>query len=189
PIEKISDKFLSSILDRMTTVHRELGRAIPVGEFLSVLTSEFEKSLSITLDDASLTDHEETLRRDVLSYYASDEWIEKIRIPPDARVESQGLHKAPGGLIRVIVILDQRNRQIQSAMISGDFFAREPRLLLDMEARLKGSSTHPGRIRWSIHQVLHGHEDSIPGVTADDFTQAVLKALRSLSIMPEKEPS
>lgn len=187
PIEKLSDKFLSSILDRMTTIQRELGHSVSTETFLPILTAEFKKSFSVDLARDTLSAFEEDTVHETLDDYRSDAWVQKIRMPPNARQETQGLHKAPGGLIRAVLVLDQRNRQIQSAMISGDFFATDPRLLLDIEARLKGSSIHPGQIRWHIHQVLRGNETTIPGVTADDFTQAVINALPPAPPDPGKE--
>ncbi|MCD4653778.1 hypothetical protein K8T06_07565, partial [bacterium] len=181
PIEKISDKAITSIRERMTTLNHELDTSVDINKLLPMLAKEFSDSLGIHLEEQPLNKSEKVLFKNALEIYESEEWINKVQMSESARQVLPGLHKAPGGLIRAVLVLDKRNRQIQSVLISGDFHTSEPRLLRNMEAQLKGITVHSGHIRWIIHQVLLGHENAIPDVTSEDFTQAVLNAIQGQS--------
>jgi len=181
PIEKISDKAINSIQERLTTLNHELGKPVEIDEMLKLMTQEFSESLGVEFDEQPLNAAEETILNDVLEYYQSNEWINKVRMPKSARKVLPGIHKSPGGLIRVVLVIDKRNRQIQSVMITGDFMTSEPRLLRNMEAALKGITVHPGHIRWIIHNIMRDKESAIPNVTAEDFTQAILQAIQKQS--------
>ncbi|MBN1297126.1 lipoate--protein ligase family protein [bacterium] len=178
PIQKISDKALASIMDRITTLRRERQGAVDTELLIERIIREFECRLGVEIRENALTEWEYQLFSQRRAYYASSEWIDTVQMPPGTRPVLHGIHKAPGGMVRSVLVVDQRSRHIQSALITGDFFAADPRVLLDMEARLKGVSIDPGKIRWLIHQAFTGYEQTIPEVTADDFVQSVLNALQ-----------
>lgn len=177
PIEKISDKALNSIRERMTTVNHELGKPVDMNAFLEKITDSFSRALKIDFHPGSLTAVEEEIYASALPRYQSQEWIHKVRMPESARQVLTGNHKAPGGLVRAVIVKDKRNQQIQSLMISGDFFTSKPEVLREIEARVKGVHANINRIRWIISQIFHPHTDCFPDVAAEDFVQAIAKAL------------
>lgn len=75
--EKISDKFIASVYERVTTVERELGRKPSFEEVREAMSKGFEESLDVKLAEAKLTDDEIKLAQELRPKYASQEWLRK----------------------------------------------------------------------------------------------------------------
>ncbi len=75
--EKISDKFIASVYERVTTVERELGQKPSFEEVREAMNEGFSKSLGVELVENKLTDREVELAQDLRSRYASEEWLRK----------------------------------------------------------------------------------------------------------------
>jgi lipoate-protein ligase A len=75
--EKISDKFISSIYERVTTVEREIGRKPAFEEVREAMLTGFEDSLGIELHEDELTGEELELAANLRPKYVSDEWLRK----------------------------------------------------------------------------------------------------------------
>ena len=75
--EKISDKFIASVFERVTTVERELGRKPSFEEVREAMIKGFGKSLDIELVENKLTNREVKLAQDLRPKYASEEWLRK----------------------------------------------------------------------------------------------------------------
>ncbi len=73
--EKISDKQIKAVEERVTTIKKELGRVVPFEEVASALRSGFERTLDISLVDQPLTDRETNLAHELReAKFKSDEW-------------------------------------------------------------------------------------------------------------------
>jgi lipoate-protein ligase A len=75
--EKISDKFIASVFERVTTVERELGRRPSFDEVREAMIKGFEKSFSVRLSDGELTAGELELANELKPKYSSEEWLRK----------------------------------------------------------------------------------------------------------------
>ena len=75
--EKISDKFIASVFERVTTVELELGRKPSFEEVREAMSKGFSESLGVELVSGGLTDEELELAQNLRSKYASDEWLRK----------------------------------------------------------------------------------------------------------------
>jgi len=75
--EKISDKFIASVYERVTTVEREIGRKPTFEEVREAMIAGFEDSLNVKLHEGGLTDEELELTKKLRPKYASDEWLRK----------------------------------------------------------------------------------------------------------------
>jgi len=75
--EKISDKFIASVFERVTTVERELGRKPSFEEVREAMSRGFEKSLDVKLSEGELTSDELELAAELEPKYASDKWLRK----------------------------------------------------------------------------------------------------------------
>jgi len=75
--EKISDKFITSVFERVTTVERELGRKPSFEEVREAMSRGFEKSLDVKLSKGELTSDELKLADELKPKYASDKWLRK----------------------------------------------------------------------------------------------------------------
>jgi lipoate-protein ligase A len=75
--EKISDKFISSVYERVTTVAIELGRKPGFDEVRGAMIDGFAGALGVTLVEGELTQEELELAGVLKSKYASNEWLKK----------------------------------------------------------------------------------------------------------------
>lgn len=73
--EKISDKQIKAVEERVTTIQKELGRNVPFEEVASALRRGFERTLDISLVDQPLTEREINLAQELKeTKFKSDEW-------------------------------------------------------------------------------------------------------------------
>jgi len=78
PQEKIEDKKISSVRERITTLHRECGREVSVEELKRALIKGFEEAFGIKLIKGEMTNLEWNLAKKLLQErYATKEWIFK----------------------------------------------------------------------------------------------------------------
>ncbi len=112
---KFADKSVKTIYDRVTSLNRELGRAVPVEEVMDRLAQHIAESLNVTLVPGELTDEERALAEQLWrEKYATDAWTYGER-----RVYSlQQATKTPLGIIQLA--LDVEEGVLRAAHISGD---------------------------------------------------------------------
>ncbi|MEM3420741.1 MAG: lipoate--protein ligase family protein [Candidatus Hadarchaeum sp.] len=75
--EKISDKFISSVFERVTTVERELGKRPSFEQVRKVMTEGFETALNVELSEEEMEKAELDLAAELRPKYASQEWLRK----------------------------------------------------------------------------------------------------------------
>jgi len=75
--EKISDKFITSVFERVTTVERELGRKPSFEEVRAAMVGGFADALGVELVEGELSREEFELAAELRSKYASQEWLRK----------------------------------------------------------------------------------------------------------------
>ena len=84
----------------------------------------------------------------------------------------EGSFKAEKGLIKVNVHV--REKLIESIQISGDFFLYPEDSLWELEKELQGTRAQKEHILDTVQKFLRDKHILTPGVTAEDFTQAIL---------------
>jgi len=177
PTEKLKDKELSSVKERVTCLAWELDAVPPLAQIKDALAAGFAEVLSVRFEPAPLSPFEEELLAQRLPFFRSEEWVYGVRRPLTQRGELRALYKSRGGLIRASLGVDPCTRRIREAFITGDFFAYPRRAILDLEARLKGAPTDIEVVR-SIVEAFFATEDiQIPGVTAADVVHTLREAL------------
>jgi lipoate-protein ligase A len=176
PAEKLRDKEIDSLMERMTYVKRELGFAPPMAAIKGAIVKGFETTLDAEFVTSGLTPWEEQYLEQHIDRFRSPEWVYKISRPEHDDCLLHSTYKAPGGLIRVSAQVDDVRNIIEAIVITGDFFAYPKRTIYDLEARLK-------RCRCDAVEAVVGgffsdSKPTIPGVTPDDFIAAIEEALR-----------
>ena len=177
PTEKLKDKEIDSVKERVTCLRWILGHVPGTDEVKAALVEGFSQALGIHFEPGGLTPAEEALLVERLPYFQSDEWVYGPRRSLSHSNELRALYKCPGGLIRVALVVDQNGRRIQSALITGDFFAYPRRAIFDLEAALKHAPAERGAIERSVRAFFREHEVQIPGITPDDLLYTIFQAL------------
>jgi lipoate-protein ligase A len=177
PDAKFRDKVFKSLYENLTTLKRELGQ-IPTWESMThTLMRNFESvlgSLSPAPLPATVYDQVAKLART----HTSEEWLlkpgkrlrdgRKVGIATGVDV-IQRMHKAPGGLIRAT--LEVQEGRILAIGLSGDFFFYPADKLADLEQILLGVELAEAQA--TIERFYRDHDIQSPGVTPQDLAVAL----------------
>jgi len=181
PTEKLKDKEIESARERVTCIKRELGRVPELSVLKGAIIDGFKEVFGGEFIEGGLTDWEQGFLDENLGYYGSEDWIYKVRRPlKDAR-QLYSVYKAPGGIIRTSLRLDDKFQTIKYIMITGDFFAYPNKTVLDLEAALKNCKVK--RMAGTIKRFFEDRQPELPGMTSDDFVNAVESALKKRDLL------
>ena len=172
PFEKLADKAVASVAERMTTVRRELGFPIPVDAVRRRVQEGYAETFGVTWMSTPLSPQElvaiaELERRK----YLTSEWVDQRGIPPE--VGGEGRVKTAGGLIEAHVNL--RGSVITACCITGDFFAAEGQVAR-LERRLRRVAAEPQALHLAMAE-LSAEGWGLDGVPAEGVAEAVLAAV------------
>ncbi|RLE98601.1 MAG: lipoate--protein ligase family protein [Thermoprotei archaeon] len=92
----------------------------------------------------------------------------------------EAVKKARKGLIRVKIVVDERSRRIADVRITGDFFMYPEDALWKLEDELRGAALDASEVTAKVRRALEGVR--LVGSTPEDFTEAVLAALRGAGV-------
>lgn len=180
PTEKLKDKEVASVRERVTCLAWELGHTPSLSHIKAALAAGFAETLGVEFVPGPLTEVEEHLLAEKLPRFRSEAWVYGLRRPLADRRELRALYKAPGGLIRVSLAVDMPARRIRMALLTGDFFAYPQRAVFDLEAQLKDASAEPEAVRHIVEDFFAARDVYMPGVTPDDVVHTLHEALAKL---------
>jgi len=183
PVEKLKDKEVESVKERVTCLAWELDTVPPLAEIKAALAAGFAEVLDVRFEPGPLTTFEENLLAERLPHFQSEEWIYGVRRPLARRDTLRALYKSPGGLIRVSLLVNAQARRIREAFITGDFFAYPRRAILDLEARLKGVRAEAAAVREVVEDFFATEPIEIPGVTPGDVVRTLREALDKMTYL------
>ena len=181
PTEKLKDKEVGSARERVTCLKWELGRSPALTKIKKAILEGFKDVLDCEFEAGPLTLSEQEAFDEDLAYYQSDEWVHKVRRPLQDERQLYAIHKAPGGIIRVSLLLDDERDVIKYILITGDFFAYPNRAILDLEAALKDCKVR--RMPKVVKDFFEEQGSELPGVEPDDFIMTIEAALRKRDLM------
>jgi lipoate-protein ligase A len=176
PSEKFRDKMVSSLKDYMTTVKRELGEGAPSREEAArQLVEAFAEVLGervvpdrLTPQESARLQHYADLLFDPHFVYRREGYLQPgVKIREGVRL-LEGVHKAPGGLIRVV--WREAEGIIDDIVIGGDFFVEPADALAQLEDTIRGQGADLGAIAAMVTEAWRNLD--VPGVSAEDMVQA-----------------
>lgn len=177
PVEKLGDKAAKTFRERVTTMSAELGRVPDHADIKTAVLDGLRISFGYEFNHGELTAAELALYEQVLPQFRSEEWIFGKNGGVMATVDAFAAHKAPGGLIRVHVRLDDKINRIRQIIITGDFFAYPRRTVNDLENALKNTAADGDSVAAAINAFFREHRPDIPGVSAQHVIAAVEAAI------------
>ena len=183
PTEKLQDKEIESVKERVTCLKWEMGRLPSLPEIKSSLARGFGETFGVTFLHQPLTGEEQNHLGKKLEYFSSPEHIFKVREPLPRRKTVTSIMKAPGGLIRISIAIDSKTRVIQQMLITGDFFAYPKRAVFDLESLFKNSKAAPTHIEEIIQSFFKEKKPIIPGVREDHLIRAVREAVQKMDLL------
>jgi len=182
PIKKLEDKQVQSFRQRVTSLREVLGYVPDLQIIKKTLLDGFSEMFGVPFAAGHLSDKESILFDQETTRFQSEEWIHGGRVPAQDSALKISDYKAPGGLIRIAVRLDQNRKRIKSAFITGDFFAYPERIILDLEAFLRNSSSVNSDVFENVRLFFKTQSIQIPGVNADHMSEALCQAISSTAL-------
>ncbi len=184
PTEKLQDKEIQSVKDRVTCLKWELGRTPLLSNIKDAIVKGFQESLGVQFNPKPLTPEEEYLLKEKLPHFSSPAHIFKVRDSLPRRKTLTSILKAPGGLIRVSIALDTKTQVINQILFTGDFFAYPKRAIFDLESLLKNSKASPSNIEEIIRNFFSTEKPQILGVREEHFIQVLKEAIQKVDLLP-----
>jgi lipoate-protein ligase A len=141
PRAKLAKHELDSAEQRVVTLRELLGENTPeLAEIQAALVAAFCEHLGLAPAPGTISAAErreaEILHREEIG---TEEFVTGIEEPPRARGDLAGERVCPGGTIRSYLRLEgPAQNRIRGALITGDFFITPPRVIFDLESRLRG---------------------------------------------------
>ncbi|MBN1954984.1 MAG: lipoate--protein ligase family protein [Anaerolineae bacterium] len=177
PDEKFRDKVYKTIYENLSTIKREVADVPPTEDLWTLMADKFAALLG-PMEEQRTVDAAWRAKADELApQFLSDEWLLRRGRPGAGRTVKvregvevrHKMHKAPGGLIRATIEVEEK--VIRHVEISGDFFFFPAEALRDLEAALAGKridQVEETAARFYAEQAVES-----PGVTPADFAQVV----------------
>ncbi len=169
PFEKISDKEIATVAERMTTVSRELGRPVTVGEVRNRLRDAYARTLEIDLVPGGFSPDELAEIRELeRGRYQSQAWLDREPATPDAA--GSATVKTEGGLLTAQLTL--AGDIIKAIYLTGDFFTDES-VVAGMERALRWHPASPEVVLKTLVAIREGEGLALPHVPPEAVARVV----------------
>jgi lipoate---protein ligase len=179
PLEKISDKQIATIAERITTVRRELGRAIPLEDVRQTVAKNYASSLDVELVPGQYTSDElQAISKVEAEKYLSDEWIYQTSTLEDKFGGAK--FKTPVGLLDVRVAM--AGPTLKAVYIGGDFFAEES-AVAEMEGALRWHSSQADKVTATLERVYQKRSTEFNGLPLEAIRDTVMKAVENAQLV------
>jgi lipoate-protein ligase A len=174
PFEKITDKAIATVAERITTIRRECGSPIALDEIRTSIADGYRRTFGVSLAARDfLPDELEAIDALEQSKYLTPEWVNQPTAIPDAFGSAK--IKTPAGLLDVRATL--AGNTIKAIFIGGDFFATEG-AVADLEARLRWHPASPERVWETLKAGYAEHPNQLNNFPLAALQEAIRQAVR-----------
>lgn len=177
PMEKLKAHEVDSLLERVTTMRRELGFVPDAARIKQAVARAFGQALSVSWEVTGLTQWEQARFQELLAEFSSPSWVDRRSHVSQKRSLIKALHRGQGGVIRLLLDLDLGRSRIRSALISGDFFAFPARAVYDLESCFKDVPANMEAVARILGRFFSRASSPFPSLGVKDFSQAFARAL------------
>lgn len=169
PFEKISDKEIATVAERVSTLRRATGRALSVAEVRELVRRAYARSLgvSLALEEFSPEELAEIAALEC-ERYATPEWLQREPATPDAM--GSATLKTEGGLLSAHLTL--AGDVIKAVYLTGDFFCDE-RAIAALERALRWHSVASERVAATLEALRRQEGICLPGVPTEAVVRVV----------------
>ncbi len=168
PFEKISDKAIATVADRISTVRRECGRAVALDDVRCLVRDAYARTLGVELHAGDFTPDE---RAEIAALererYATEDWIHQEPAVPDST--GSATVKTPGGLVSASLTL--AGDVIKAVYLTGDFFGDEASVMA-IERALRWHAVDPAKVAATVRG-LAAEGCQLPQIGPDDIAGVI----------------
>jgi lipoate---protein ligase len=147
PAHKLSQKTEQEMASRVTTLFKELGYIPDIETIKNAIISGFEDNFGFETFQDNVSAHENEIAKKIYDdEIGTDEFVYELdNLGRDEQVYSATTSTA-GGVIKIYLRKEgAQNNRIREIFITGDFFVAPPRIIMDLEAHLRGTLIDDGR--------------------------------------------
>ena len=177
PRAKLEKRDLDRAETRVVTLKALLGAAPAVEEVQRAVLAGLGERLGLAFTYAAPDEAEESLARQAFdSEIGTDEFVFSIDDPRGEGV-LEASHTSAGGTVSAFVRLEGRGgaRRVREALLTGDFFVTPPRIVLDLEAGLRGVPA--GEVGMAVEGFFAKHQPDLLTIAPADFRRVVEAAI------------
>mgnify|MGYP001544690618 FL=1 len=141
PVAKLQKHDLDSAESRVVTLRELLGDKTPgMPDIQAALAEAFCERFGMTAQKGELMPREEQSAHELFDEeIGSEEFVGGIEEPAAARGVLRGTQACPGGQVTLYLRLEgPAQNRVREALVTGDFFVTPPRVIFDLESRLRG---------------------------------------------------
>ncbi len=174
PFEKITDKEISTVSERTTTVRIESNTSLTIDKVRNIIFNGYRDAFQLNIRKGDFTKSElnevHQLEKDK---YMDNDWIFQNTDVPDAM--GKALVKTPGGLLDIRLVL--AGEMIKSVYIRGDFFTSE-HAIADLEQSLRWHSSSENTMSGTLSKVYERWSDDLANLPMDSLLNALSTAIQ-----------
>lgn len=178
PVEKLADKEIESVKERVTCLKWELGYVPQLDVIKKALLEGFKETFQVQIEEGELASEEKRVFNEYLPEFLKDDWIDMVKPSKDHAGHVTAVRKTPGGLLRISLTLNVAGNFITNTFITGDFQVFPQRAIMDLEAKLKNISADEESIRKNIFEFFEESGARIHGVEPEELVQLFLEATK-----------
>ncbi|MFN2348054.1 MAG: biotin/lipoate A/B protein ligase family protein [Thioalkalivibrio sp.] len=176
PAEKLSDKAIESARDRVANLKDLLGELPSFEVVQKSLAQSFARAFDVQLEWAdAMNAAEEGAFKEALADIDTPEWIYQHNRPSTDADLREAITRSQGGTMRVGVAVDPSRDQLKQVWITGDFFVKPQRLVVDLEGALRNTPIEA--LEANVKGFFETHPAEMLMLTPEDFTTAIRAAL------------
>jgi lipoate-protein ligase A len=182
PVAKLARRDLDDARRRVITLREALGRVPPLAQIHEALLEGFRDHLGLAPQWGTSTEFEETLAARLWqSEHGTEQFVRLLDAPPeDAGAVSATLVRRAGSLRADLRLEGPGRGRIREALITGDFFVSPPRVVLDLEASLRGVAAAEAGA--AVAAFFRHTECDLLGLGPLDFREVVESALAQIVV-------
>ena len=174
PFEKISDKEISTVSERTTTVLREINTNLNINELRTIILNGYRNAFQMDIQEGDFTKSElEEIHQLEKDKYRNRDWIFQTTDVLDAI--GKDIVKTPGGLLDVRIVL--AGNMIKSAYIGGDFFTSE-HAIADLEQSLRWHSSNENSVSETLAKIYKRWSEDLTNLPVDSLIKAINSAIQ-----------
>lgn len=181
PQAKLAKRNLDSAAQRVVTLKELLGEVPDMDTIQNALLDGFAERLGLEFERGEITAKEEELAQSLFDEeIGTDDFVAEINDPANETGVLTASHTGAGGTVNAHVRLEGAAQdRFREVLITGDFFVTPPRVVLDLEAHLRGKPA--ADCRSDVVSFFEQADVGLLSIAPDDFVVAIEGALASAS--------
>lgn len=185
PFEKISDKEISTVGERTTTLNKETNQRLVMKDVRSIILRGYMEAFNVDIKTGTYSKEElDDIKQLEKDKYKDHNWIFQTTYVPDTT--GKAIIKTSGGLLDVRIIL--AGKMIKSIYIRGDFFTSE-NAIADLEQSLRWHPSQGKGVYDTLLKVYLRWSEDLNSLPIESLFKVIELATKRAAVFARKASS